>query len=65
MTNEERVYAAEHALTAHSTFKKSEANEESLTDMLADLMHYAKHYEIDFDFALLNARMNFDAECSE
>lgn len=65
MDNEKRIYAAEAAIAAHATLKDPGASEQSLADLLADLMHFADRYEIDFDFALLNARVNYDVECSE
>ena len=65
MDMQQRIYAAEAALTAHGALKDPDASEASLADLIADLMHFADHYEIDFDFALLNARVNYDAEQSD
>ena len=65
MDNGRRIYAAEHALSEHAKVKDPGAAEQSLTDLLADLMHFAKHYDLDFDLALLSARANYDVECSE
>lgn len=34
----------------------------AVTDLLADLMHFCKHYNIDFASQLKMARMHFEAE---
>lgn len=64
MDNKTRIHAAAAALATYGMFKDPATAKESLSDLLADLMHLAGHYDIDFGFALLNARMHYDAEQS-
>ncbi len=39
--------------------------EDSLADLLCDLMHWANVRNFDFDVALAIARMHYQAECDE
>lgn len=39
--------------------------ETALGDLLADLMHFAKKYDLDFDVAVDNGRYHFDDEIEE
>jgi hypothetical protein len=60
-TKLQRAAWAETALLAFS--KESRSNhEDSLGDLLADLMHWASLTGFDFDLALDRARMHYDAE---
>lgn len=54
MTNEQRADIAAEALRL--------VNDESVCDLLANLMHYCDQQGFDFDGALNNARVHFAAE---
>lgn len=59
--NEKRAQAAVQAMLA--VWKYSALTDpDSLTDLLADLMHFASQYSVDFDRSLFQARANFQAE---
>lgn len=60
-TNLQRAVWAESALIA---FRKQTGcdHEDSLGDLLCDLMHLAEASELDFDAALDRARFHFDVE---
>lgn len=54
MTNEQRVQAAREALR--------NVDDENVCDLLANLMHYCEAEGFDFDGALNNARVHYQAE---
>ncbi len=62
MSNEKRINAAEQALEAHTQVKDPGTDEINFGDLLADMMHYARQYNIDFELELSMARRNFEAE---
>ena len=67
MNNKTRAHAGQCAISAHQETKGVKADEpdtgmEDLTDLLADLMHYAQHNKLDFEAALDMAIMHFAEE---
>ena len=66
-TNAERAGLAEHALYAFSELTNEPPSVDTITDLLADLMHYCRENNTDFSFdeCLESARMHFAAETSE
>ena len=71
-TNRDRRRRAERILTVYAT-SEDRMDELSIrgqaaivmSDLLADLMHYAAAFSIDFQNCVDVAGMHFDAECSE
>lgn len=60
-TNESRAEMAGYAMAAFRS--QSGADEEdALSDLLVDLMHFADRTNQDFDAALDRARMHYEAE---
>ena len=66
-TNEDRVVRAETALKVHSALIDGEPDIEecNITDILADLMHFAYARGFDFDACLETAGMHFNIETTE
>lgn len=60
--NERRVNAA---CTAIQNYEQDRDQEEALTDLLSDLMHWADIYAVDFDTMLERARVHHDAEVED
>lgn len=60
-TSLQRAAWAEEALLAFRKESRCD-HEDSLGDLLADLMHWASFTGFDFDLALDRARMHYDAE---
>lgn len=58
------ISSAARAESALLTYRKATQCdfEDSLVDLLTDLMHWARFSRFDFDLALDRARMNYDAE---
>jgi hypothetical protein len=63
-TNAERAQWAEDALDAFSDAAKMEGEDDKtvMSDLLANLMHFARQNGIDFESALTMARTNFEHE---
>lgn len=59
--NEKRSQSAMQAMLAVSKYSVL-TDPDSLTDLLADLMHFADQHCIDFDRSLFLARANFQDE---
>ena len=64
ITNLDRANWADKAIRA---FREQTGcdQEDSLVDILCDLMHWANVRNFDFDAALATARMHYEAECDE
>ena len=64
ITNLDRANCADKAILA---FREQTAceHEESLGDLLCDLMHWAILRHFDFDAALDRARLHYEEECEE
>jgi len=64
ITNRERAQWADKALT---TFRHVTGcdHEDSLGDLLGDLMHWADRNNFDFEAALIRAQGHYQAECAE
>lgn len=60
-TNLQRAAWAETAILAFTRMSGTE-REESLVDLLTDLMHWARFSNFDFDAALDLARMHYGIE---
>jgi hypothetical protein len=60
LTNEDRAVRAVPALKQYMDADFDEPT--NITDLLADLMHYAAHQDIDFDRCLETAEIHFHAE---
>lgn len=61
-TNEDRVAAAEQVLNSHQKYRP--VDEDSVVDLIADLLHYAKQKSMAPNLAE-RAQMHFEAESSE
>lgn len=59
--NEKRAQSAMQAMLAVRKYSVV-SDQDSLTDLLADLMHFASQYSLDFDRSMFLARANFQAE---
>ena len=64
ITNYDRATFAAHAMDEFQRVCSTDA-EDVLTDLLCDLMHWAKQSSFDFDAELARAKGNFDAEVAE
>lgn len=69
-SNAERASRAEHLLIFYAyregrSDELSSSEETVLTDLLADLMHYAHSMRMDFQNCIDVAQMHFDAEIAE
>lgn len=66
MNINERLTAAHYAIEAHRIADNDHpscySNEENVTDLLADLLHFCTAERLDFDNALRRARMHCEAE---
>lgn len=66
LTNDDRSGRAADLLLIYSQrHDKGEDEETTFTDLLADLMHYADTYAIEWDGAVSRARMHYVAEVCE
>lgn len=63
-TNLQRAFWAEAAIIAFIAQTNCD-DDNTLGDLLCDLMHWANFQDFDFDAALDQARMHFDAETNE
>jgi hypothetical protein len=65
-TNVDRVECAAMAIEAYLNLYSNQSGDEAaaLTDLLADLRHWAKENNISFDHALDTSEMLFNAECA-
>ena len=65
-TNKDRAERADHILRLYAELEGSEAYEDDsaalLTDLLADLMHWAEEEELDFQDQLESAKGHYEAE---
>lgn len=59
--NPQRIAQARAAINAYRTLSGSEYDD-TLTDLMADLMHWADEAGFCFDLAVECARLHFDAE---
>ena len=62
--------SAENAARAFAGYTNNPGSDEpvdetTFSDLLGDLMHYAKEHEIDFDDALSTAERHFEAETDD
>jgi len=67
-TNKERAMDALEALDAWKGTKgdlNGQTDEENITDMVADLLHYATHKGVEVEYVLRNAKMHFESETEE
>lgn len=65
-TNDDRADRIPPTLQAYATARGDADDEESdLSDVLTDLMHYAKREGYDFPALLTTAEMNFTEEVEE
>lgn len=64
-TNIDRAGWAETALKAFEKVTGSDAKEEGVRDLLADMMHYCDVNDIDFANELRVATDNYDEEITE
>jgi len=72
-TNAECAEFARQAIRAHASAKASAKGKQfdpnpaycDLPDFLADLLHFCRKHNIDFDLALASARGHFTAEVAE
>jgi len=62
--NEYRAEWARQALDAFQDITQSD-HEDSLSDLLCDLMHYADKWKIDFELELARARDNYFEELTD
>jgi hypothetical protein len=62
--NDERAESAGKAITAFQDATATD-DEDALTDLLADLMHWSDRAGFDFEQALERARCHYDAETEE
>lgn len=64
-TNEDRSEWAEAALYAFEveTGMQGEEKQTVLTDLLTDLLHWAKRHNVSFERTLADAREHFAYEC--
>ncbi len=63
-TNEDRAEWARKAL-ATFMFTTGSEREDAVCDLLADLMHYCRLNDIDFEDELRRGRVHFEEEVSE
>ena len=59
--NVKRAQSARQAMLAVRRYS-AVSDPDSLTDLLADLMHFASQHGLDFDRSMFLARANFQAE---
>jgi hypothetical protein len=59
--NDDRAAWAEHAMAAFQVATGTD-DEDALSDLLADLMHWADRAKYDFDAALIRGRDHYEAE---
>jgi hypothetical protein len=65
-TNADRIQSAEDAIDANQHGSRWRNDDEgALTDILADLMHWAKANNHDFNECARIAKSHFDAEVAE
>lgn len=64
-TNDERADKALDALAHYADICNDRVDGTDVVDLLTDLMHLCDREEVDFDMALRDAQMNFEAECEE
>lgn len=62
--NDERANWAEHAIQKFIEITGTD-KEDALTDLLANLMHWADRNGADFKQALMMAEMHYEAETSD
>lgn len=61
-TNDTRIARADEVIRLYKENPMGEETDETLTDLLADLRHWAKKNGIDFAKADAMAQMHFEAE---
>lgn len=65
-TNEDRASRIDDTLDAYRTAQTGAANRmedpQDVSDLLADLLHWCKREDVDFEQELATARMNFNVE---
>jgi len=64
ITNNERAQWADEALTNFRRATRCD-HEDSLGDLLCDLMHWADRNNFDFEAALIRAQGHYEAECAK
>ena len=65
-TNEERAAAALEALKGEKyQGDRAVTDPEDIADLVADLLHLARSLDIEPDYIIRTAQMNFDAEVEE
>ena len=60
-----RIARAKTAVEAYAEVSGGGSFEETISDLLADLMHYADHIDIDFDDVLDTGVSNYTIEVKE
>jgi len=64
-TNKERIISAEKALLAYNEIKdrsKFQPNDESVIDLLTDLLHWCNYHSVGFDQCLYLAKIHYTEE---
>jgi hypothetical protein len=69
-TNEDRVKRIDHTMIEYvamrdKCYRTAEYDEDDVRDLVADLRHWCRANDIDFEYNFTMAQMNFDAEVDD